>query len=192
MITLATAPAVPYVPAWPGLIEGWVRNTVHSEAWKTSTDFEPEDLMQEGYLVYAKCVATAGPIENRQHFFGYFRVAFTRRLLDLAKRRTCRQAKLAPAVGAPDADRDTPEQIAPQRVLATVELNDLVEQVPDARMRALLRAALDAELPMSRAADGRRLTRTERLAALAGVEAAEVSSLMDGLEKWAKENLVRS
>jgi DNA-directed RNA polymerase specialized sigma24 family protein len=80
--------ADPYLDAG---VRGWLVNTVRQHYWKVASWFEFDDLLQEGYLAFAKCRAKFEPMhkeveahpEDRKRFMAYFQMAFNNRIIDL-------------------------------------------------------------------------------------------------------------
>lgn len=81
----------PYLDAG---VKGWIWNQARANFWKMSGWYEFDDLVQDGYLCYAKCrnnfkYAMEEPTEeNRKEFMGYFQMAFRNHIIDLANSRT--------------------------------------------------------------------------------------------------------
>jgi hypothetical protein len=80
--------ADPYLDAG---LRGWLVNAVHKHHWKVASWFDFDDLLQEGYLCFAKCRARFEPMhpefeahdEDRRRFMAYFQMAFNNRITDL-------------------------------------------------------------------------------------------------------------
>src|ERR1700723_269173 len=78
----------PYLDAG---LKGWMVNTARKHYWKVASHYEFEDLIQDGYLCFAKCRAgfkyEGGPDfgHNRKTFMAFFQMAFINHITDLQK-----------------------------------------------------------------------------------------------------------
>lgn len=76
-----------YQPTWESTLHS-VKEISTKEAWKTSyLSIDREDLEQEAYLVFYKCIDNKYSYENEKHFFSFFRLSFKNRIIDLIKNR---------------------------------------------------------------------------------------------------------
>lgn len=57
--------------------------------WRVARMYEPEDLIQDGYMIYAKCrqhYQSSREVTERRHFMALFKTSFTNHIHDLAKK----------------------------------------------------------------------------------------------------------
>lgn len=75
-------------------VRGYIVRTAHKNFWKVAAYYEMDDLIQDGYLCYAKCKAgfradeTKPPEEEQRRFMGFFQMAFQNHITDLANNRS--------------------------------------------------------------------------------------------------------
>jgi hypothetical protein len=83
----------PYLDAG---VRGWIVTTARKNYWKVASWYEITDLIQDGYLCYAKCRARFIPQEDtpepthddRKRFMAFFQMAYINQITDLANSRT--------------------------------------------------------------------------------------------------------
>jgi hypothetical protein len=70
-------------------LRGWIYTYARQNYWRVAHVNELEDLIQDGFLVYAKCRQRyAATVVNQRHFMALFKTAYTRHVHDLARQRT--------------------------------------------------------------------------------------------------------
>src|ERR1700693_1276040 len=75
-------------------LKGWIHKTARNNLWKVGTWYDLDDLIQEGYLVYCKCLKRFEEAdhlpenEKRKRFMAYFKSAYENHLRDLAQEKT--------------------------------------------------------------------------------------------------------
>ena len=77
-----------YNPVYAGPIQGYVANSIPANLWKVDRLHTRDDLMQESYLVFVRCASKYPVIDTPQHFMALFKMAWSRHLIDLAKKTT--------------------------------------------------------------------------------------------------------
>ena len=68
---------------------GWIKNTAKYHHWRVARYVDLEDLIQDGYLYYAKCLKLYGfTAKNQEHFMALFQRAYLNHITELARKRT--------------------------------------------------------------------------------------------------------
>ena len=107
-------------------VRGWIVKMAHKHYWRVAAWYEIEDLIQDGYLCYAKCRKSYRPdpnkavdnLDDRRTFMIYLSRSFMNRITDLANSRT-----RTPEVVASDLSDDQSEGIETWTASAS-ELSD--------------------------------------------------------------------
>lgn len=76
-------------------MRGYIHSTAWREFWRVANWYEVDDLIQDGYLCYYKCVKAypglmveAPTQDQRRHFMALVRTTFVNHITDLANKRT--------------------------------------------------------------------------------------------------------
>ena len=75
-------------------VKGWIYNTARANMWKVAGWYELEDLIQDGYLCFAKCRASYKAdsdevtLDEKRTFMSYLERAFLNHITDLSNKRT--------------------------------------------------------------------------------------------------------
>jgi DNA-directed RNA polymerase specialized sigma24 family protein len=154
-------------------LQRYIKKTARANHWRVASWHTVEDLVQDGYMVAARCavkydrgVAQPGDKLDRRQFMGFFCRAFDNHINDLAKKRSrLSETNLSSFGVEQDADMETmiaaayPEQ-------ATILL--LLEQAP-APVKRAIRLILASDEPflyswlrLVRQGENARLVRSER------------------------------
>jgi hypothetical protein len=124
-------------------VKGWIFNTARANYWRVASWYELEDLIQDGYLCFAKCRARFKtdrvdlPAEEMRTFMGYLERAFLNHITDLANKRT--STPESPVADLPEdkqleswADRvaELPEgNLAVLLANAPTEIKEMLQQI---------------------------------------------------------------
>lgn len=82
-------------------LERWLWRTAHRNHWRVAAWISREDLIQDGYLCYMKCVDTYQRLlrkrrprkDDRRNFMALVRTTYERHITDLANARTEQRAE---------------------------------------------------------------------------------------------------
>lgn len=69
-------------------MRGWIVNFAVKNHWRVAAWMDVEDLVQEGYLCYAKCLDRYGTDLVQRHFMALVQQSFQNRVHNLAAKRT--------------------------------------------------------------------------------------------------------
>lgn len=139
-------PIAYYRPRWKGEVEGYLVNFVSRNIWKVARTLEPEDVMQEGYLVFAKVrdrycgPGSDRPISQGAHFMALFKTSWQRRFTDLANKDT--SDRVNQYYGHDDSERRSSDANLPGELENDGYLATLLRQAPD-EVRIVLTMFLD-------------------------------------------------
>ena len=75
---------MPYSPTFKGAIEGYVANFAAKHGWRVSRLHQRDDIMQEAYLIFDRCVKAYPDVETPQHFMALFKRAWFNHFTDMA------------------------------------------------------------------------------------------------------------
>lgn len=95
----------PYLDAH---VRGWIVKTAHKNFWKVRSWYDFEDLVQDGYMCFAKArvkfkFPMAEPThDNRKEFMAFFQMAFVNHIIDLQKDPRSRLQEVAVAALSDD------------------------------------------------------------------------------------------
>jgi len=73
-----------YSPTFKGPIEGYVANFATKHGWRVSRLHQREDIIQEAYLIFDRCVKAYPDVETPQHFMALFKRAWSNHFTDMA------------------------------------------------------------------------------------------------------------
>lgn len=151
-------------------IRGWIINTSKKNHWRVAAHYDLDDLIQEGYFCYCRCLSMYPHITHPPHFMALFKRCFTNHCHFLASR-VSRQPDAIIASFDPskfhDADEVLQSLVPPQQEEAT--LRTLIGQLPSEIKELLKILSSDAKaIPMLVHADGRRETTNDYLWRLIG------------------------
>jgi len=74
-----------YKPEFKGPVEGYSVNFITKNLWRVEAGFQIDDLKQEAYVVFLRCVRLYPHLETPQHFMALFKTAWTNHFNDLAR-----------------------------------------------------------------------------------------------------------
>lgn len=82
-------------------LERWLWRTAHRNHWRVAAWMSREDLIQDGYMCYMKCVDTYQRLlrkrrprkDDRRNFMALVRTTFERHITDLANQRTLQRVE---------------------------------------------------------------------------------------------------
>lgn len=118
-------------------LELWLFKTARKNYWRVAAYYELEDLIGDGYLVYAECRQRYKErVNERRHFMALFRTCYLNHITDLANKRSRelsngRHSELPDAVAISNAEFQNPEQFG----------DLLPPTLPDAEIAVLLAQA---------------------------------------------------
>lgn len=101
-----------YSPAFEGPIEGYVMNFINKHCWKVARAYQREDLKQEAYLIFLRCVGKYPDLETPQHFMALFKTAWNRHFIDLANEDTASRILVQAPVATMEDGYEVPYEIA--------------------------------------------------------------------------------
>lgn len=80
-------PQARFIPRWSGPIEGYAVNAIRRAYPTLSPEYEFEDLLQEAYIKYMKCVRTyRGRVDNAAWFMALYKCSLNNHLVGLVQR----------------------------------------------------------------------------------------------------------
>lgn len=71
-----------------GSIHGWIKNTARRNFWRVASWYELKDLIQDGYMCYARCLDFYPQVKSQKHFMSLFKRTYTNYIHNLAKQRS--------------------------------------------------------------------------------------------------------
>lgn len=77
-----------YRPTFKGPIEGWLTNYCAANQWRTRGLAEFDDLLQDGYIVFARCAARYPELDAPEHFMALYKTAWINHFNDLSVKAT--------------------------------------------------------------------------------------------------------
>lgn len=117
-------------PAWKGPIEGWTVNFTAKNLWRVAPLYEFEDLIQDAYTVFLRCVRAYPEVFEPAHFMSLYQRSVMRHVIDLSN---CRSAERQVRPPKGELREELRERIAqPSKDLQEVDLNLLLEDAPKA------------------------------------------------------------
>lgn len=153
------------------MLKGWIINHAKRNYWRVASWYDLDDLIQDGFVCYCRCLEKYGHIQVQRHFTALVVATFTNHIHDLAAKKT-RSAEMSISEYAAADCIDTSEAL---ENLAGVEheeqtLATLIAQLP-AELHELIKVlANDARsFPMLRI-NGRRETTNEWLCRIAKLD----------------------
>lgn len=69
-------------------LRGWLIITAQRNYWRVASYYEVDDLIADGFLIWAKCRKRYSNVTERRHFMALFKVAYTNHIIGLANKRT--------------------------------------------------------------------------------------------------------
>lgn len=69
-------------------LRGWIVNTAKRNHWRVAAWYDLEDLIQDGYVCYAKCNQRYGHVRDQAHFMALVKTTYIHHITDLANNRT--------------------------------------------------------------------------------------------------------
>lgn len=107
-------------------IRGWITTTAKRNHWRVASWYDLEDLIQDGYVCYAKCNQRYGHVRDQAHFMALVKTTYIHHITDLANNRT-----------------NTPEALVDTSHTHTFEANDILSRLaggvpPEAEFTAML------------------------------------------------------
>ena len=73
-----------YAPQWSD-VQAWAIKVIHQNKWRCDRILEPEDLLSEAYLIFAKVAERYPRVVEHRHFFSLFKTALRNYLHDQAR-----------------------------------------------------------------------------------------------------------
>ncbi len=118
-----------YEPQFKGPIEGWTVNYCRKNAWKTQGSQQWEDLMQQAYLVFLRCVNQYPDVHEAKHFMSLYQRAWTNEMTDMANKDTALRREVPYPTTIIDGDTVEVELVGEHR--HDGELATLLRQAPE-------------------------------------------------------------
>lgn len=97
-------------------IRGWLVNTARTNYWRVRSSYEFDDLVQDGYMVYAKCYARYYKNLTKDHdrqLMALVQVAFINHINTLSQKRGLTTEVPFSQVLPPDAETEELERLLP-------------------------------------------------------------------------------
>lgn len=69
-------------------IRGWITTTAKRNYWRVASWYDLEDLIQDGYVCYARCNQRYGHVRDQAHFMALVKTTYLHHITDLANSRT--------------------------------------------------------------------------------------------------------
>jgi len=119
-------------------VRGYIVNFARKHFWRVSSWYEFDDLVQDGYLVYAKCrkgftPGDAPETEHQRMFMAYFKGALQNHITDLQQDPRSQRIEVAVADLAEgtslDGEQDLEEAVATIIARAPSEIVDLLKRI---------------------------------------------------------------
>jgi hypothetical protein len=142
----------PYLDA--GLV-GWMVNTARKHYWKVASHYEFEDLIQDGYLCFAKArkgfkyTMEVPDHDNRKMFMAFFQMAFINHITDLQKDPRSQRQELVAADLSEDQSKAVESWASSASELGNASLSLMLAQAPAEILEILKLILIDgaAEVP---------------------------------------------
>ena len=175
-----------FQPQWKGPIEGWTVKAAVRAEWRVAPELEADDLLQEGFLLFAKCrdyytTGVGRQVVDAQHFMSLYMASFNNLVNTLATKRSRR--KLVTLDFEEDSFVD-----ARADMFGEADIRLLLEDAPTQRVRKAVKRLLadpDNRPVMFQWSTGKRETTNEYLCRLAGV-LPEKNDLAGKIRQWLK------
>ena len=153
-------------PEWEGSVKAWTVKFAVANVWRVSPACDVDDLVQDGY-VFFRMIEEVYPDAGPRNFMALYMRTFVNHVHDLATSRTRRKQQALP-VGLDVASR------------GLSGVGDLAAEIPDVFNDIFTHIF---RLPYKRHEDGRRETRRELFARLAGLD-PETNDLVSAMRAW--------
>ncbi len=76
---------VAWYPQWEGAIRWWTIGFIKKNSWRCDRINDPDDLLQDAYLTYAKIVKRYPRVIEPKHFMALYKVALQNEMWDRAR-----------------------------------------------------------------------------------------------------------
>lgn len=157
-------------------MRGWIVNKAKRDYWRVAGWYDLDDLIQDGYMCYARCHAKYPSDLSRRHFMALVQVSFVNHIHNLAKKKSLCQEQVLSEI-AHDGD-ERPESTADRLLGVEPEeatLGTILSQLPEG-LRQLVLKLLDGGSNTPYLRQGRRWeTNNEFYCRLAGLDPKEHS-----------------
>lgn len=126
-------------------LERWLFKTARKNFWRVASFYELEDLVGDGYLVYAECAQRyKDRVTERRHFMALFRTCYLNHITDLANKRSREVSEFVVGSYTRSSERDDYLSNA-ARERATDSYEEFEEllppTLPDAELSTLIQQA---------------------------------------------------
>ncbi len=125
---------IAFRPRFDKCIAGWATTHAKKNVWKFNGDLDISDLLQEAWVIFEHC-RNKSEFENAKHFMAYFKVAYSRTVLNLVKKHT-RRTVLGAGVHIPNLELIETSD-------ATLETARLFSRMPE-EVRKVVQALLES------------------------------------------------
>jgi len=118
-----------YKPSFEGPIQGYATNTITKQLWRFQPGYDRDDLLQEAWLVFARCASRYPLLDTPQHFMALYKSALKRHLDALSTKVSRARPLLCPE----PEDQETGETITREAIGETENagyLRVLLRQAP--------------------------------------------------------------
>jgi DNA-directed RNA polymerase specialized sigma24 family protein len=158
---------------WDGPIKGYAINFIEHVAWMFANRCEPDDLLQEAWVVYWKVSEAYPHISKRKHFMALFKSALRNHFINYNRKLKRFPDVVSLADGGDGEGGDSSEMLPPVTDgLAAAEQRLFRDFAPEP-VRNVIKQLCEGELPLRYEwRDGVRETTNEFLARVAGVPAS--------------------
>ena len=120
------------VPPFEGMIEAYTKKYVHKHWWRLENHFSYEDLMQEAYCVYLKCLRRyEHVVDTPQWFMSLYQRSLTNRINDLSLEETALNQTVSTCMGDGESSFDFISELLPGDLENEAFTQILMEQAPE-------------------------------------------------------------
>lgn len=149
-------------------IRGWIVTTARKNYWRVASWYDLEDLIQDGYVCYARCNQRYGHVRDQAHFMALVKTTYIHHITDLANERSR-------AVASVGMDPEVLNAVAPP-TMPDGEFVALFHSLPK-ELKQLVSVLLDdaKSIPYLKQATGNRETNNEYLCRLIGLDPLQVN-----------------
>lgn len=77
--------AIIWTPQWEGPVEKWARSYIWANRWRCDSIHDPDDLLQDAYLIFIKVSKAYPKVIEAAHFMALFKTALRNQITDQAR-----------------------------------------------------------------------------------------------------------
>ncbi len=126
-------------------MRGFIFNTARKHYWRVASWYEFDDLVQDGYLCYAKCKAKySETVTEKRHFMSLVQVSFLNYISTLASKRTATEEVAVSHLSAQDGEGSADIEQLGGSTPEIASFLSLVSSAPEEFKQLILMLANDA------------------------------------------------